>query len=99
MTSRGYFAEDAVVRRSLARSCRMKWVLRLRLHWRVALAAELKPGQWLAIVGFGGELGHLAIQFAKAQGLKVIGIDAREEGMELSKKYGAEVIVDVRKGR
>jgi propanol-preferring alcohol dehydrogenase len=41
--------------------------------------ANLSPGQWIAIVGSGGGLGHLALQFAKALGLKTIGIDARQE--------------------
>jgi propanol-preferring alcohol dehydrogenase len=62
------------------------------------LAAELKEGQWLAIVGSGGGLGHLGIQFAKALGLKVIGIDARDEGLKLSKQYGADTVVDARNG-
>jgi D-arabinose 1-dehydrogenase-like Zn-dependent alcohol dehydrogenase len=35
-------------------------------------SANLKPGQWLAVFGCGG-LGHLAIQFAKAMGIKTIG--------------------------
>ena len=42
---------------------------------------------------------HLGIQFAKALGLKVIAVDARDEGLELSKQYGADVIADARKGK
>lgn len=42
---------------------------------------------------------HLGIQFAKALGMKVIGVDARDEGLELSKHYGAHVVVDARKGK
>lgn len=42
---------------------------------------------------------HLGIQFAKALGMKVIGVDARDEGLELSKHYGADVVVDARKGK
>ena len=37
----------------------------------------LSPGDWLIISGCGGGLGHLGIQFAKALGYKVVGIDAR----------------------
>lgn len=70
-----------------------------RTVWRAVLQAELKKGQWLAIVGSGGGLGHLGVQFAKSQGLKVIGIDARDEGLELSKKHGADHVVDARKGK
>ncbi|KAF1971378.1 GroES-like protein [Bimuria novae-zelandiae CBS 107.79] len=36
--------------------------------------------------------------FAKALGLKVVGIDARDGGLELTRKGGADVVVDARKG-
>ena len=42
---------------------------------------------------------HLGIQFAKALGLNVIAVDARDEGLELSKEYGADIIADARKGK
>ncbi|KAL9112146.1 MAG: hypothetical protein Q9227_003523 [Pyrenula ochraceoflavens] len=67
--------------------------------WRGVLQAELNAGQWLAIIGSGGGLGHLGIQFAKAKGLRVIGIDARDEGIELSKKFGADIVIDARSGQ
>ena len=38
------------------------------------------------------------MQFAKALGLNVVGIDARDEGIELTKSGGADVIVDARIG-
>lgn len=66
--------------------------------WRGVLQAGLKSGEWLGIVGSGGGLGHLGIQFAKALGLNVVGIDARDEGLALSKEVGADVVVDARKG-
>lgn len=67
--------------------------------WRGVILEELKVGQWIAIVGSGGGLGHLGIQFAKALGLHVVAIDAREEGLELSKKNGADVVIDARSGK
>lgn len=45
------------------------------------LAAGIKPGQWLAVVGIGG-LGHLGVQYAKALGARVIAIDNRKEGIQ-----------------
>ena len=59
----------------------------------------MKPGQTLAIVGSGGGLGHIGIQFAKALGLKVIGIDARDSALSLSRDVGADVVLDARDGQ
>ncbi|KAK7984489.1 hypothetical protein PG989_011891 [Apiospora arundinis] len=56
--------------------------------------------RWVAIVGSGGGLGHLGIQFAKkALGLRVIGIEARDEGLELSREFGADAVLDARKDK
>ncbi|KAF4781985.1 alcohol dehydrogenase GroES-like domain-containing protein [Colletotrichum scovillei] len=68
-----------------------------RTVWRGVVQAGLKEGQWLAILGSGGGLGHLGIQIAKALGLRVIGIDARDEGLELTRTSGADVVLDARK--
>ncbi|KAK3942474.1 GroES-like protein [Diplogelasinospora grovesii] len=70
-----------------------------RTVWRAVSQADLKNGQWLAIVGSGGGLGHLGIQFAKARGLNVIGIDARDEGLALSEEAGADIVIDARKDK
>jgi propanol-preferring alcohol dehydrogenase len=70
-----------------------------RTVWRSVLETELKAGEWICFVGSGGGLGHLGVQFAKALGLKIIGIDARDEGLALTKEYGADVVVDARKGK
>ena len=68
--------------------------------WRAVKQAHLKPGQWLAIVGSGGGLGHLAIQFArKVWKLKVVGVDARDAGLDLTREAGADLVVDARKGK
>ncbi|MCJ1366545.1 hypothetical protein MMC16_005674 [Acarospora aff. strigata] len=65
--------------------------------YRGVVQGGLKKGQWLGIVGSGGGLGHLGIQFAKAMGYKVVGVDARDEGLDLSKQMKADVVVDARK--
>lgn len=67
-----------------------------RTSWRGVEQAGIEPGQWLAVVGSGGGLGHLAVQFAKKKGLRVIAIDARDDGLDLS--MGADVVLDARKG-
>jgi alcohol dehydrogenase, propanol-preferring len=56
---------------------------------------EAKPGQWVAISGVGG-LGHIAIQYAKAMGLKVAALDVTEDKLALAKASGAEVAVNAR---
>ena len=66
--------------------------------YRGVVLSGVKKGGWLAMTGSGGGLGHLGVQFAKALGLNVIGIDARDEGLELTRQSGADVIIDARKG-
>lgn len=66
--------------------------------WRGVFRCGLSKGEWLGIVGSGGGLGHLAIQFARALGFKTIGIDARDEGLALSREAGADVVIDARLG-
>lgn len=64
--------------------------------WRGILQADLKKGETICLVGAGGGLGHLGVQFAKALGLVVIGVDAREEALDLSRKNGADATIDAR---
>ncbi|KAI9640876.1 hypothetical protein NHQ30_010717 [Ciborinia camelliae] len=67
--------------------------------WGGLVRANLKAGEWIAIVGAGGGLGHLGVQFAKALGLNVIAIDARDEALDLARDCGADVLVDARQGK
>lgn len=67
-----------------------------RTVWRGVEQAGLREGEWLAIVGSGGGLGHLGVQMAKKKGLKVIGIDARDDGLAITKAMGADVVLDAR---
>jgi propanol-preferring alcohol dehydrogenase len=53
-----------------------------------------KPGDTVAIVGAGGGLGSLAVQYAKAMGLHTIAIDGGAEKRELTKKLGAATYID-----
>lgn len=53
-----------------------------------------RPGQTVAIVGAGGGLGSLALQYAKAMGLHTIAIDGGKEKGEMCKKLGAGTFVD-----
>ncbi|KAI0138676.1 alcohol dehydrogenase [Hypoxylon sp. NC0597] len=53
-----------------------------------------RPGQQVAIVGAGGGLGSLAIQYAKAMGLHTIAIDGGEEKGQMCKSLGSEDYID-----
>lgn len=55
-----------------------------------------RPGQWLAVSGAGG-LGHLAIQYGKAMGLKVAAIDVGDDKLALARMVGADITVDGRR--
>lgn len=59
----------------------------------------MKASEAVALVGAGGGLGHLGVQFAKALGLHVIAIDARDEGLQLAKESGADTTIDARQGK
>jgi alcohol dehydrogenase, propanol-preferring len=56
-----------------------------------------KPGQWMAVVGIGG-LGHIAVQYARAMGLRVAAVDIDDGKLALAKSLGAEVLINGRNG-
>ncbi|KAF8550404.1 mannitol-1-phosphate dehydrogenase M1PDH1 [Imleria badia] len=55
---------------------------------------NVPTGSWIALPGAGGGLGHLAIQYAVAMGLRVIAIDSGEEKRKLCLALGAEKWID-----
>ncbi|KAF7596299.1 alcohol dehydrogenase [Aspergillus hancockii] len=59
----------------------------------------VRPGQTVAIVGAGGGLGSLALQYAKAMGIRVVAIDGGEEKKGMCEQLGAEVYVDFTKSQ
>ncbi len=54
---------------------------------------EVRPGQWVAILGIGG-LGHMAVQYAKAMGMHVVAIDIADDKLALAKSLGADEVVN-----
>ena len=56
-----------------------------------------RPGQWVAISGIGG-LGHLAIQYAKAMGLRVCAVDVDDGKLAHATRLGADLVVNARSG-
>ncbi|OGM49549.1 putative alcohol dehydrogenase [Aspergillus bombycis] len=59
--------------------------------------SAVKSGQWLVLPGAGGGLGHLAIQYARAMGMRVLAIDGGDEKRDLCEKLGAEAYIDFQK--
>src|SRR5271156_79467 len=58
---------------------------------------EAKPGEWIAISGVGG-LGHLAVQYAKAMGLKVCAVDIDDGKLAHAKRLGADFVINAKTG-
>jgi propanol-preferring alcohol dehydrogenase len=56
---------------------------------------ETRPGDWVVISGIGG-LGHVAIQYARAMGLRVAAVDLGPEKIALARKLGAEIAIDAK---
>jgi len=54
---------------------------------------ETRPGEWVLISGVGG-LGQVAIQYAKAMGLKVVALDIAEDKLKLARDSGADHAVN-----
>jgi propanol-preferring alcohol dehydrogenase len=54
---------------------------------------DARPGEWVVISGIGG-LGHVAVQYAKAMGLKVVALDIAEDKLKLARAAGADHAVN-----
>ncbi|WP_416416547.1 alcohol dehydrogenase AdhP [Paenarthrobacter aromaticivorans] len=54
---------------------------------------EARPGQWVTISGIGG-LGHIAVQYAVAMGLRVAAVDIADDKLALAREHGAELTVN-----
>nr|Q9P4C2.3 RecName: Full=Alcohol dehydrogenase 2; AltName: Full=Alcohol dehydrogenase II [Kluyveromyces marxianus]AAF91235.1 alcohol dehydrogenase II [Kluyveromyces marxianus] len=67
--------------------------------YKALKTAEMKAGDWVAISGAAGGLGSLAVQYAKAMGFRVLGIDGGEGKEELFKSLGGEVFIDFTKSK
>lgn len=55
--------------------------------------AHVTPGETVAIFGVGG-LGHLAVQYARLVGAKVIAVDITDEKLDLASELGADHVVN-----
>lgn len=62
--------------------------------YRALKYSETSPGEWIVLPGAGGGLGHMAIQYAKYMGRRVIAIDGGEEKRKLCEELGADAWID-----
>lgn len=63
--------------------------------FKAVKVARLAPGETAAIVGIGG-LGHLALQYARVLGARVIAVDVEEAKLDLARALGADFTVNAR---
>ena len=56
--------------------------------------SQVRAGQWIVLLGAGGGLGHLAIQYAKVMGMRIIAVDGGAEKEKLCMSLGAEHFID-----
>jgi propanol-preferring alcohol dehydrogenase len=54
---------------------------------------DTRPGDTVVVSGIGG-LGHLAVQYAKAMGLHVIGVDIADDKLQLAREMGADLVIN-----
>jgi len=57
-------------------------------------ALELKRGESILIHGASGAVGHLALQFAKARGARVLATASGRDGVAFVRPLGADLVID-----
>jgi NADPH:quinone reductase-like Zn-dependent oxidoreductase len=57
-------------------------------------ALHVRKGEAVVVHGASGGVGHLAVQFAKVRGARVLGTGSGEDGMALVRRVGADEAVD-----
>ncbi|GEK29056.1 alcohol dehydrogenase AdhP [Furfurilactobacillus siliginis] len=62
--------------------------------YKAIKVADVKPGQWVSVVGAGG-LGNLAIQYAKhVFGAHVVAVDGNPDKLQAAKENGADLLIN-----
>ncbi|KAJ7511645.1 chaperonin 10-like protein [Mycena galericulata] len=62
--------------------------------YRAIKYSQTVPGDWIVLPGAGGGLGHLAVQYAKVAGLRVIAVDTGADKKKLCLELGADKWID-----
>jgi alcohol dehydrogenase, propanol-preferring len=61
--------------------------------YKAIRTAGLAAGEWVVLFGAGG-LGHLAIQLAKREGLRVAVVDVADDKLEMARALGADLTIN-----
>lgn len=56
----------------------------------------LQTGETIMVFGASGGIGHMALQLARHQGLRVLAVASGDDGVALARRLGADVVVDGR---
>ncbi|KAG5646361.1 hypothetical protein DXG03_003684 [Asterophora parasitica] len=67
--------------------------------YRALKYSQTSPGDWVVLPGAGGGLGHLAVQYAKYMGLRVIAIDTGASKKKLVEELGADHWIDFKESK
>jgi NADPH:quinone reductase-like Zn-dependent oxidoreductase len=57
----------------------------------------LQPGKTLMVFGASGGIGHMALQLARLQGVRVLAVASGDDGVALARRLGADAVVDGRR--
>ncbi|HKS46907.1 MAG TPA: alcohol dehydrogenase AdhP [Amycolatopsis sp.] len=63
--------------------------------FKAVKVSRLQPGETAVVFGIGG-LGHLAVQYARIFGAKVIAVDLEDEKLRLATSLGADHVINAR---
>ncbi|MGE0661240.1 MAG: NADPH:quinone oxidoreductase family protein [Reyranellaceae bacterium] len=66
-------------------------------YYALKQRGELKPGETLLVLGAAGGVGLAAVELGKLMGAKVLAAAGSDEKLELTKKYGAEGLINYSK--
>lgn len=67
--------------------------------YKALKTADVVPGSWVLISGAAGGVGSLAVQYARAMGYRVIGVDGGSERKAYCLESGAEAYIDFQEER
>ncbi|PSN73623.1 GroES-like protein [Corynespora cassiicola Philippines] len=61
--------------------------------------SQVADGEWVVILGAGGGVGHLSLQYAKVAGMRTIAVDIGPEKEEMCRSLGADHFIDAASGQ